>query len=148
MILISHRGNLNGKIPERENEPSYIMEAISQGFKVEIDVWYIDNEYWLGHDEPQYKVSFDWLENNYGKLYIHCKNTEAVVRFNTPQNFINFNYFWHENDILTLTSYSQVWVYPGNQPIKKSIAVLPELYNDDISQCIGVCSDYIKKYKA
>lgn len=147
MILISHRGNLDGRIPERENEPSYIIEAINQGFKVEIDVWYVDNDYWLGHDAPQYKVSFEWLENNYKELYIHCKNTEAIVKFNTPPNFRNFNYFWHESDVLTLTSYSQVWVYPGNQPIKKSIAVLPELYNDDVSQCIGICSDYIKKYK-
>ena len=35
----------------------------------------------------------------------------------------------------------------GKQPIKDSIAVLPELYNDDISSCLGVCSDNISKYK-
>jgi len=36
--------------------------------------------------------------------------------------------------------------YPGKQPIKDSIAVMPELYNDDLSLCIGICSDYISKY--
>lgn len=147
MILISHRGNIEGRKPERENEPSYILEAINQGYKVEIDVWYVDNEYWLGHDEPEYKISFNWLETHFKDLYIHCKNLDAVVRFNNPPNHINFNYFWHETDTITLTSHSEIWAYPGNQPIKNSIAVLPELYKDDLNECKGICSDYIKKYK-
>jgi hypothetical protein len=58
-----------------------------------------------------------------------------------------FNYFWHEEDTMTLTSYGYMWVYPGKQPVKNSIAVMPEIHNDDISECKGVCSDYIKNYK-
>ena len=42
MILISHRGNTNGKLPSAENRPDYIDEAIGFGFDVEIDVWLID----------------------------------------------------------------------------------------------------------
>ena len=37
MILISHRGNIDGKIVERENHPEYIDEAIALGYDVEID---------------------------------------------------------------------------------------------------------------
>ena len=55
MILIAHRGNLNGKT-NRENQPEYIQEALVQDFDVEIDVWYIEDEFWLGHDIPQYKI--------------------------------------------------------------------------------------------
>ena len=40
MILISHRGNLKGINPQRENEPLYIVEALEKGFDVEIDVWW------------------------------------------------------------------------------------------------------------
>jgi hypothetical protein len=40
-----------------------------------------------------------------------------------------------------------MWAYPGNQPLKGSIAVLPEWKEDDVSQCAGICSDYIEKYK-
>jgi hypothetical protein len=58
-----------------------------------------------------------------------------------------FNYFWHEEDTMTLTSHGYMWVYPGKQPIVGSIAVLPEIYNDDLHDCIGICSDYIKNYK-
>ena len=44
MILISHRGNLEGKQPEQENNPLYIYNALNKGYEVEIDVWYKDNE--------------------------------------------------------------------------------------------------------
>lgn len=52
MILISHRGNLMGKT-SYENEPDYIMNAIKEGFDVEIDVWYQNNTLYLGHDYAQ-----------------------------------------------------------------------------------------------
>jgi hypothetical protein len=59
MILISHRGNINGKNDVRENSMFYIMEALTMGFDVEIDVWYINNEWFLGHDKPQYQINID-----------------------------------------------------------------------------------------
>ncbi len=143
MILISHRGNLNGKVVDRENHPDYIDEAIKAGYDVEIDVWMVDNEFYLGHDKPQYKVIYNWLSTRYEKLWIHCKNVEAVEWFN--QN--GFNYFWHEEDTVVLTSMNVLWAYPGKQPIVGSIAVLPEIHNDKLDACIGICSDYITTYK-
>ena len=144
MILISHRGNINGKFESYENEPMYIDKAISDGFNVEVDVWMVEGQLFLGHDKPQYGVSQKWLNDRHYSLWIHCKNIEAMEWFNS---FDGFNYFWHENDVMTLTSNGWMWVYPGKQPIKGSIAVMPEIYNDDISECAGVCSDYIQKYK-
>lgn len=143
MILISHRGNINGKLPQNENHPDYIDEAIHAGYDVEIDVWMVDGELFLGHDEPQYPISEDWIEDRYETLWIHCKNIEAMEAFNVS----SFNYFWHEEDTMTLTSMGVLWAYPGNQPIKGSIAVMPEIHNDDISACLGICSDYIERYK-
>jgi hypothetical protein len=144
MVLISHRGNLNGKIEEKENHPDYIDEAISLGYDVEIDVWMIEGVLYLGHDEPQYGITQHWLNQRYGNLWIHCKNVEAMEWFNSIGTF---NYFWHQEDTLTLTSKNYIWAYPGKQPIEKSVAVLPEIHNDDVNRCIGVCSDYIEKYK-
>jgi len=144
MILISYRGNIEGKNPKMENHPDYIDEAIALDYDVEIDLWVIDGILLLGHDEPQYRTSQDWLNKRYKKLWIHCKNVEAIEWFNIIGGF---NYFWHQEDTLTLTSFSHIWVYPGKQPIKNSIAVMPEIYNDDILHCKGVCSDYIKNYK-
>ena len=40
MILISHRGNIEGKQPKLENKPEYISKALELGYNVEIDIWY------------------------------------------------------------------------------------------------------------
>tara|TARA_Y100000592_G_scaffold37988_1_gene60140 strand:+ start:10467 stop:10907 length:441 start_codon:yes stop_codon:yes gene_type:complete len=141
MILISHRGNVNGKISNKENAPYYVNKALNLGYHVEVDVrWYKDSFY-LGHDEPIYKVEIKYLQDY--RLWCHAKNLESLIEMKK----YNIHCFWHQRDDATLTSNGYIWVYPGKQPVKKSIAVLPEIYNDDISQCIGVCSDIISNYK-
>jgi len=143
MILISHRGNTNGKFESYENEPAYIDKAISEGFDVEIDVWMVDGQLFLGHDKPQYGITWEYFKDKVDKVWIHCKNIEALYWVRETK----LHYFWHENDMVTLTSKNYIWAYPGKQPIKGSIAVMPEIYNDDLDSCMGICSDYIKKYK-
>jgi hypothetical protein len=141
--FISHRGNINGKNPNMENNPAYIDDAISEGYDVEIDIRVMDGKIYLGHDEPQYEVDYKWLADRYKNLWIHCKNVESLDFVNRTR----LHWFWHEEDTLTLTSKGYVWVYPGKQPIKNSIAVMPEINEDDVSLCIGICSDQIEKYK-
>lgn len=145
MKLISHRGNIDGKFESLENEPTYIDNAIKEGFEVEIDVWCENGVLFLGHDNPQYMVNFNWFHDRVNKIWIHCKNIEAVEFFSAQE--YAYNYFWHQNDTLTLTSLNYIWASPNKQPISNSIAVMPEINNDDISKCIGICSDYIKNYK-
>ena len=144
MILISHRGNINGRIEEAENRPDYIEDTIRLGYEVEIDIWVIEGTFHLGHDEPQYPVSLNWLYERKDKLWIHCKNIEAIEWFSSLYG--TYNYFWHDTDTVTLTSKNYIWAYPGKQPIKNSIAVLPELFNDNTINCLGICSDFIQNY--
>ena len=143
MILISHRGNINGPIPEAENNPDYINDTIRLGYEVEIDMWWIEGRIYLGHDKHQYEVNEEWLGERIDKLWVHCKNIELLSWIRST----SLHYFWHENDTVTLTSKNYIWAYPGKQPIKNSIAVMPEINNDNVSGCIGVCSDYIQNYK-
>ncbi len=138
MILISHRGNLNGKTDD-ENKPKYIEEAISQDFDVEIDVWYIEDEFWLGHDIPQYKIEENFLENP--RLWCHAKSIDTLYKM-TSNSLIHC--FWHQEDDVTLTSRGYLWTYPGKQLTKKSICVLPEKRFE--AEMAGVCSDYIKEW--
>lgn len=140
MILISHRGNLTGPNKERENSPLYVLEAIQAKYDVEVDVWYIDKDFWLGHDEPQYKTDIGFLINP--ALWCHAKNLEALVQMRSYK----IHCFWHENDLVTLTSKNYIWAYPGVE-CPNSIAVLPESKNYSIKQHLGVCSDYIETYK-
>lgn len=143
MKLISHRGNLNGRIPTNENHPEYIDEAIHAGFDVEIDMWWVDGRIYLGHDEPQYEVDDEWLTERMDNLWVHCKNVGLLNWIRST----SLHWFWHEEDTLTLTSKGYVWVYPGKQPVIGSIAVMPEIYDEDVSKCVGICSDIISRYK-
>ena len=142
MIYIAHRGNINQVNKDRENSPDYIAEAVLAGYDVEVDAWYKNDHWWLGHDEPQYKVSTDFLQDP--RLWIHCKNIQALCNVNS-----SWNYFWHQEDDYTVTSHGYIWAYPNKNvsPNSKSIAVMPEWHNTDTSNFSGICSDYIERYK-
>jgi len=142
MIIISHRGNLRGPLPERENQPKYIKEALALGYAVEIDVWWLKNQWWLGHDQPQYKTSLGFLKT--GGLWCHAKNVQALAKLLTS----GIHCFWHENDERTLTSKGFIWTYPGKELGENSIAVMPEtVTNWQLNKCAGICSDQLKQYE-
>ena len=149
MRLISHRGNIDGKNLQLENNPKYVNTARAKGYDVEVDLWYCDGFFWLGHDEPQYEVTLNWLSKRSGSLWIHCKDLktiEELKHLEITMGFKKLNYFYHNTDDITLTSHGDIWAYPGKQPIRNSIAVQPELHDDDTSECYGICSDNIKNY--
>lgn len=145
MIFISHRGNMYGKDPERENTIKAIDAALHEGFDVEIDVWMVDDELFLGHDEPETLISLTWLTKRADSLWIHCKNLESLSFFNSFN--LNFNYFFHDTDDATLTSLNFMWIYPGKQPVAGSIAVMPEINDESVENCLGICSDEIYRYR-
>ena len=147
MILISHRGNIEGKDKLSENTPNYIDTAIQLGYDVEVDVWLIRNKLYLGHDFGQYQIDINWLENRSNKLWIHCKNMEALSYFNEYdwKNSNQFNYFSHDVDMGVLTSHNYIW---STNLYDRGILVLPEVFNKEPNEgTIGICSDYIKHYK-
>ena len=145
MVLISHRGNLNGEDEDRENSPDYIDEAIAKGYDVEVDIWMTEDGFlYLGHDEPQYRITQDWLDERNKKLWIHCKSFDAMRWFTLIGRF---NHFWHQEDDFTLTSTGVIWTYTGKETTPKSISVLPENSDNEIGECLGICSDYIENYR-
>lgn len=118
---IAHRGNRKGKT-EHENRPVYLSNAARDHF-VEVDVWYVNDKIFLGHDEPTYEVSIDFLKDE--KFFCHAKNIEALHRMLEEPDI---HCFWHENDLVTLTSKGYVWKYP-------------EVYYQ--GKLWGVCSDWV-----
>jgi hypothetical protein len=143
MILIAHRGNLNGPNKNLENHPDYILQTLNLGYECEIDVRYINEQLFLGHDNPDYKIEIDFLIKNSKKLWIHCKNIDALDYL---LDFEDLNIFWHQEDEYTLTSKGYVWSYPKMKTITKSIILMPEWNNFEFSNLgYGICSDYIYK---
>lgn len=148
MKLIAHRGNIKGPQSGLENRPNYIDNTIELGYDVEVDVWYVGGKLFLGHDEPQYGVTIDYFIDRIAKLWIHCKDLESLEFFQNHENLQYTNYFWHQEDDVTLTSLNYIWTYPGKKLVSNSVAVMPELIPDwDLSNSFGVCSDYIENYK-
>ena len=118
MRLIAHRGNVEGSKPQYENDPSYLQEALDRGFDVEIDAWYIDHDWYLGHDRPLYKLEETFLLHD-ERSWVHAKNLEALMHGNN----VKVHVFWHQNDDFTLTSKGYIWTYPGKQVTRKSVIV-------------------------
>jgi hypothetical protein len=140
MILISHRGNIDGRNPQLENGEGYCQAAIDAGYNVEIDVWVYDGIFWTGHDRPQYRVDTDFFLKE--EVWCHAKDIEALKRLLE----LGAHCFFHQNDNVTLTSKGYIWTNPTQPLTEKSICVLPELQTIDIKGCAGVCSDYIVRY--
>jgi len=143
MKLIAHRGNINGPNPEKENHPDYINAAIKSGYDVEVDVWLINDKWYLGHDNPEHEIKYDFLLDF--QLWLHAKNGEAFEEL-FKNNHLNS--FWHTTEDWILTSKKYIWTYPNKKLFANSICVLPELgFNGDLSICYGICTDYIIKYQ-
>jgi hypothetical protein len=143
MIKIAHRGNRFGPNKELENSESYLLESINAGFDVEIDVWLIDDNFYLGHNGPEHKTLISFLQSISKNSWIHCKNFDALHYF--ASNNFNFRYFWHQEDYFTLASNNIIWTYPGKEYGSESVLV--DLESDSLDRYIkplyGVCSDYV-----
>lgn len=147
MIFISHRGNLEGKHPQ-ENHPDRINYCLDQGLDVEVDVWYNDGEFYLGHDYGQYKIKFEFLLNK--KLWVHCKNVAALAALKGP--FYNINCFFIDKDDCVLTSRGNIWLSPTyKKSFKNAICVMPEdprweFQTKELLEFSGICTDNVYHY--
>lgn len=141
MKIISHRGNLAGRKSECENNPTYIQRALDLGFDVEIDVWYVDGQFFLGHDSPTYLVDPCWFRGK--SLWCHAKNREALEEMIVAEDI---TCFWHETDKMTMTSDGFLWMYPGNYS-SLGVTVWLGTPEETIPYMWGVCTDYPSDWK-
>jgi hypothetical protein len=157
MKYIAHRGLMLGPDKFQENRPEHIQETFNQGYDVEIDVWKINEQWYLGHDVPEYPIDFQsFIIENKHRLWLHTKNEDSFYALYKYRK--RLNYFWHKVDIFTLTSFGYPWVYPGERVDKTGIWVMPEDSVDvgterDYSiirnkECYAICSDYPGLIKA
>jgi hypothetical protein len=141
MKIISHRGNLSGPETSEENHPEDIDIALLQGFDVEVDVWW-DQGIYLGHDDPEYKISKEWLLDRKDHLWVHCKNLEAAFQLSNE-----FKCFCSDVDPFCFMSQGHIWVndvtvHPPNN------CVVPLLGLEDIKNyqfkgaAFAICTDY------
>ncbi len=155
MILISHRGNTSQINIELENTEDYIDAAIAKGYEVEIDIWKVDAELYLGHDEPENKVDLKWLEKRKDSLWIHTKNRAALEFF--VESARDFKFFWHTVDPLMLTSNGKIWAHDYEDVENEQLCIVPLLSLEQVEAAVvrpwyAICTDFpdqcAKKWKS
>ncbi len=143
MIVIAHRGNLEGPSGDLENDPKHVQKAINQGFQAEIDLWYFKKRVWSGHDLPRHRLTWGFLFRNKYHLWCHAKNGEALAWLLNEQ----FNCFWHQGDAYTLTSDGYIWAYPNVEIPEGARGIRVAQSQEIVTGCTGVCTDYPLLYK-
>ena len=106
-----------------------------EGYDVEIDLWFKNDKFYLGHDNPQYEINIFWIQERVDKLWVHAKNFEVIQKLLNTE----INWFWHENDKLTMTSKGFLWCYP-NVYIENGITVTLD-YKEVPNYLQAVCTD-------
>jgi hypothetical protein len=149
MRLIAHRGLVDGPNAELENTPAAITACLLRGLDVEIDVWYHQSQWRLGHDAPTHPVTDEFVTQP--NLWVHAKNFEACEALS--QLFVTYpylNFFWHENDARVLTSQAYWWTTHVETLPRNSIAVMPEWSVPvcELTRCLdwrifGICTDWV-----
>ena len=137
MKLIAHRGNYDGKKPQKENTIEYIQDCLSLGLDAEIDIRLDDKKLFFGHDYAQENFIADQWEKYKNKLWVHCKDIETALIF---KKFSGWNYFMHDNDDAAITSKNILWCHPRVGPIKGTVLVDIER-KFELEGLYGVCSD-------
>lgn len=141
MLIIAHRGNINGPTNE-ENHPTHLLKAIKNNRIIETDIWY-DGKIWsLGHDHPQYDITSNFITQIKPHCYFHAKNLQALEALLNTKNTI---VFWHETDDYTITSNGYIWTYP-NKPCTSHNIIVCRSHNEIAAaitfKAYGICTDY------
>lgn len=141
MRIYSHRGNLSGKT-SRENEPGYIMECIEAGFFVEVDLWFKGGEYFLGHDEPSYRIRIEDFDVEQVIFHLKTPHVPSLARADA---------FAIVDDPFVATLRGWLWTNYGQEPTPQGIVCAPELVADDrpledfvaaSRGALGICTDH------
>jgi hypothetical protein len=145
MKLISHRGNLKGPVENKENRPSYIDCAIKLGHEVEVDIRYINGDFYLGHDTPDYKISSTWILLRTESLWFHCKDINSAHELKKLNQ--NVKFFCHSNDSYIITSTGHLWVHDLTLNVNQN-CIIPllskkEMDSNKINNVYAICSDFI-----
>ena len=149
MIYISYRGIFDGNNFEDANTPNQLGKALGMGFSCMIDVWKVDDKFFLGNDQPITEVTAKYLQGN--RWWINARNTAMQTWLTTQNPKLYPNYFWFPapTENTPVTTSSGKLITPGTVAINNtSIIFLPEIsdrgcFSTVKLKCFGVCSNYL-----
>ena len=138
--IISHRCLIDGEDDSFENHPDHIEKHIElyPWMYFEIDVWMIKKDLFLGHNEPLYKVDFDFLK--YKKFFLHAKNLDAFEFLHSNRSELG-DIFFHSKDEITITTNGEIWC---NKQIWVNGSILNQVNLETVNTILyrGICTDF------
>jgi hypothetical protein len=146
--IIAHRGLLTGPDTVLENTLEQLRKNFQNQIISEVDIWYQEDTFYLGHDSPTYKISLDWILQNKKYILIHAKNVEAFAIFQKLQSRdgIDLHYFFHTSENVVFTSRGYIIPYVGEDVYDGWIYMMPERTEcKKMKNAVGpgmFCSDY------
>lgn len=150
---VAHRGLCHGPNKKLENSLITIRERCEKGLSTEIDIWWHNDGFWIGHDEPREPVVTEFLNSEF--LWIHAKNAGALYHLQrfSNENGLGLRIFYHTDESYALTTTGETIILPGLDDVEGWIYMMPEVaYKNNpetgkkelvIPSMSGkICSDY------
>lgn len=110
--VYAHRGNTLEN-PYVENYPGLITETLAR-FGAEVDCWSRQNQFWLGHDHPQYAVSLEFLRKS--SILVHAKTIKTFLDLSSAGGV---HAFFQEKDDICVTT-KGIFIVQGTLSRKQS----------------------------
>jgi len=142
-IIISHLGNINGRIPEQENTLKYLQEALKAGWHICVDVVFRSGGFLLPHASGFTPVPPSFFSKH--RVWSRCQNAETLDALCN----IGAHAVLATESPLTLTSSQFIWTLPPRELAPRSIAVFPEMADSNWlfdHEPAGLCSNEPARY--
>lgn len=140
MLYISYRGIIDGNNYQDANTPSQLGKALGSGFSCMIDVWKVDDKFYLGNDQPITEVTSKYLQGN--RWWINARNVAMQTWLPTQNIKLYPNYFWFSTPTPpppSTTASNGKLIVPGTVPItNNSVVFLPEINDTSLFSTVNL----------
>lgn len=137
-IIISHLGNIDGRIPESENRFNYLKAALKSGWHICADVLFHNGGFLLPHQHGFDAVPASFFSQQ--RVWSRCRNAETLDALCN----VKAHAFFLTSAGYTLTSEQFIWTLPPETLLDRSIASFPELTDSnwlETQEPAGLCSN-------
>lgn len=142
LILIAHRGNIDGRVEDKENTPAYLTAALKAGYNVSCDVGMLHGAFVLPALGGYHRLPYAFLSNP--RMWFRTADPitlDALCAANAHAVPASAD--------VTLTSVHYLWCMPDTVLTPRSIAVFPEAASANwlvSAEPAGLCSNEISRY--
>lgn len=141
-LRIAHRGLIAGPDPAHENSIEILQKRKEAGLHSEIDIWWKQGNFWIGHDFPHEIVSLEFLTSPY--FWIHAKHDQSFRELQriSLEKGLGLRIFYHTDEDYVLTTHGDTIIFPGLEDCSGWVYMMPESGKIVPSCASAICSDF------